>query len=176
MDEASKLAALVGSAAHSLVVVADNGLGDEGSKVVVIVPADTLDGKGDVSSRDVVVTDTDLRTDEGGLSLRLEVRRVLDRGGGKAAKVLLSEVHELLVGDATSADENHAVGSVVVLDVVGELGTGDIADVLTGAEDGTAERLVLEGGGMQVVEHNLVDLLLNLLGLAENDVALTLDG
>lgn len=176
MDKASKLAALMRSATHGLVVVADNGLGHEGGEVVVIVPADTLDSKGDVSSRDVVVTDTDLGTDEARLGLGLEVRRVVDRGGGKAAEVLLSEVDELLVGDATSTDEYHAVGSVVVLDVVGELGAGNIADVLAGAEDGAAERLVLEGSGVQVVEDNFVNLLLNLLGLAEDDVALTLDG
>jgi hypothetical protein len=62
-----------------------------------------------------------------------------------------------------------------VLDVVGELGTGDIADVLAGAENGATERLVLESSGVKVVEDDLLDLLLDLLGLAEDDVALTLD-
>jgi hypothetical protein len=80
------------------------------------------------------------------------------------------------VGDATRVDEDHAVSSVVVLDVVGKLGAGDIADVLAGAEDGAAKGLVLESSSVKVVENNLLDLLLDLLGLAEDDVALTLDG
>jgi len=36
--------------------------------------------------------------------------------------------------------------------------------------------LLLEGGGVKVVENNLLELLLNLLGLAEDHIALTLDG
>jgi hypothetical protein len=80
------------------------------------------------------------------------------------------------VGNATGGSENHAVGSVVVLDVVGEFGAGNVTDVLAGAENGAAERLVLESSGVQVVKDNLLNLLLNLLGLSENDVALALDG
>ena len=76
----------------------------------------------------------------------------------------------------TRVDKDHAVSGVVVLDVVGELGAGDVADVLAGAENGAAERLVLESSGVKVVKDNLLDLLLNLLGLAKDDVALTLDG
>jgi hypothetical protein len=80
------------------------------------------------------------------------------------------------VGDATSTDEDHAVGSVVGVDVVGQLGACDVANVFAGTQDGAAERLVLIGGGVQVVKYNFVQLLLNLLGLAEDDVALPLDG
>jgi hypothetical protein len=80
------------------------------------------------------------------------------------------------VGNATGSGENHAVGGVVVLDVVDELGAGNVTDVLAGAEDGAAKGLVLEGSGVQVVEDNLLNLLLDLLGLSENDVALALDG
>lgn len=35
---------------------------------------------------------------------------------------------------------------------------------------------MLEGGGVQVVEDDLLHLLLDLLGLAEDDIALALDG
>ena len=35
---------------------------------------------------------------------------------------------------------------------------------------------MLEGSGVQVVKDDLLDLLLNLLGLPQDDVALTLDG
>jgi len=80
------------------------------------------------------------------------------------------------VGDTTGTDENHAVSSVVVLDVVGELGPGDVTDVLAGAEDGSAKGLVLVGGGVEVVEDDLLNLLLDLLRLSEDDIALALDG
>jgi hypothetical protein len=80
------------------------------------------------------------------------------------------------VGDTTGSNENHTVSSVVVLDVVGKLGSGDVADVLARAENGAAKGLVLESSGVEVIENNLLDLLLNLLGLSEDNVALTLDG
>lgn len=176
VDKAGELAALVGSVAHSLVVVADDGLGDKSGEVVLRVPADTLDGEGNVGSADGVVTDADVGTDEVGLLLRQNVGLVLDTLAGETREVLLGKVDELLVGDATGADEDHALGSVVVLDVVGELSAGDVADVLAGAEDGAAQRLALEGSGVEVVKDDLLDLLLDLLGLAEDDVALALDG
>lgn len=176
VDEAAELAALVRSAAQSLVVVADDGLGDQGGEVVGVVPADTLDSNGDVGGGDSVVADAQVRADELGLPLGQQVGGVGDRGGGQAGEVLVSQLDELLVRDATGTDEDHAVGGVVGLDVVGELGAGDVPDVLLGAEDGAAQGLVLEGGGVQVVEDNLVQLLLNLLGLTQDDVALALDG
>jgi hypothetical protein len=80
------------------------------------------------------------------------------------------------VGDTTGTNKNHAVSSVVVLDVVGKLGSGDVADVLARAEDGAAKGLVLESSGVEVIENDLLNLLLDLLGLAEDNVALTLDG
>lgn len=176
VDEAAKLAALVRSIAHSLVIVSDNSLGDKSSEVVLGVPANTLDSEGDVGSADGVVTDTDVGADEVGLLLGQKVGLVLNTLAGETREVLLGEIDKLLVRNTTRADEDHALGSVVVLDIVGELGAGDVADVLAGTEDGAAQRLALEGSGVQVVKDNLLDLLLDLLGLAEDDVALALDG
>lgn len=78
--------------------------------------------------------------------------------------------------DAAGADENHAVGSVIVGNVCGQVGLGDGEDVFLGAEDGAAERLVLERGGMQVVKHNFFKLLIDLFLLAQDHVTLALDG
>lgn len=176
MNEAAELAALVGSVAESLVVVANDSLGNEGSEVVVVGPADTLNGDSNVGGGDGVVADTDIGTDEVGLLLGEDGSAALGGGSRELGEVLVGHLDELLVGNATGANENHAVGGVVVLDVVHELGTGDVTDVLTGAEDGAAEGLVLVGGSVEVVENNLLELLLNLLRLAKDDVALALDG
>lgn len=176
MNEAAELASLVRSVAHRLVVVADDGLCDQSGEVVGVVPADTLNGDGDVGGGNGVVTDSDIRANEVGLLLGLEVGTRGDGGGGKASEVLIGHLHQLLVGDATSANKNHAVSGVVVLDVVGELGAGDVTNVLAGAEDGAAQRLVLEGSGVKMVENNLLELLLDLLRLPQDNIPLALNG
>lgn len=175
VDESAELAAGVGGVAKSLVVVANNGLGDKSGEVVIIAPADTLNSNADVGGRDGVVADSDVGTDEIGPLLGKEVGASLGGLGGEAGEVLLGHLNELLVGDAAGTNKNHAVGGVVALDVVGELGAGDIADVLAGTEDGAAQRLVLVCDGVQVIENNLVQLLLNLLRLAQNDIAFPLN-
>lgn len=40
------------------------------------------------------------------------------------------------------------VGSVVVFDVVGKFGFGDVMDVFVGVEDGVVEGLLLVSGGV----------------------------
>lgn len=176
VDPAAELAALVGSLANSLVVVADNSLSNESSEVVLGIPADTLNGEGDVGSRHAIISDTDIRAHEVSLLLGAEVGTSLGTAGGETSEVLLSKLNELLVGDTTGSNENHTVSSVVVLDIVGKLGSGDVANVLARAENGAAKGLVLESSSVEVIENNLLDLLLNLLGLSEDNVALTLDG
>lgn len=79
------------------------------------------------------------------------------------------------MGDATSTNQHHAVSGIVVLDVVHELGPGDVTDVLLRPQDCAAQGLVLEGGGVKVVKDDLLNLLLNLLRLAQDDVAFSLD-
>lgn len=166
----------VGSVAHGAVPVANDGLGDESGEVVGRLPRDTLDGNGNVGGVHGVVTETDLRADEVGLGAAGSTNELGLGGGLELAKVLLGELDEGLVGNATSADKDHAVRLVVVGDVLGEVVLLDGEDVLAGAEDGAAESLALEGGSVKVVEDNLLNLLVNLLLLAENDVPLALDG
>lgn len=178
-DESAELAAHIRGVAHCAVPVANDGLGDESGEVVIVLPADTLNSNGDVGGRHGVVADPDLRADKVGLGLLLlgeDLGGVVGRLGGEGAEVLLGEIDKLLVGNTTSSDEDHAVSSVVGLDVVLKVGALDALDVLLGAEDGTSEGLSLESGSVEVVENDLLELLVNLLLLAENDIALTLNG
>jgi hypothetical protein len=177
-DVGAELAAEEGRLAHSAVPVTDDGLGNEGGEVVIVLPADTLNGESDVSGGDGVVTETDLGANElgGALLLGSEGKGSGSRGlAGEGTEVFLGEADELLVGDTTSTNEDHAVSSVVGLDVVGQVVTGDGLDVLLGAEDGAAKGLALVSGGVQVVEDDLLELLVNLLLLAQDHVTLTLN-
>lgn len=81
----------------------------------------------------------------------------------EASEMLFSKLNQLLVRDATGGSKNHPVGSVVVLDVVDELHSCDVTDVLAGAENSATKRLMLEGGGMKVIEDDLLNLLLDFL-------------
>ena len=176
MDNAAQLATLVRSIAEGLVVVANDSLGDQSSEVVGVVPADTLNSNSDVGSRDSVVTDPNIRANEVGLPLGQDICLALGSLRRQVREVLLGHLDELLMRDTTSADENHAVCGVVVLDVVDKLGASNIADVLTGAEDGTAQGVALEGSSVKVIKDNLLELLLNLLSLAEDDITFPLNG
>lgn len=179
VDEGAELAAEVGGVAHGTVPVADNGLGDERSEVVVILPADTLNGKGNVGRGDSVIPESDLRPDEFGGPLLLGRKGNGSGGRGLArevTEVLLGEFDELLVGNAAGTNEDHAIGGVVGLDVFDEVLPVDGLDVLLGTEDGAAKGLALEGGSVEVVEDNLLELLINLLLLAQDHIALTLNG
>jgi hypothetical protein len=80
------------------------------------------------------------------------------------------------VRDAAGANEHHAVSSVVGLDIVDQVVALDAADVFGGAEDGAAERLVLEGGRVEVVEDDFFELLVDLFLFAEDNIALALNG
>lgn len=179
VDSRAELTAKVGRVAHSTVPVADNGLGDEGSEVVVVIPADALDRESNVGSRDGVVTESDFGSDELRSTLLLSGNGDSSRGGGlvrEPTKVLLSQSDELLMRDATGANKNHAIGRVIGLDVVDEVVAADGLDVLLGAEDSSAKGLALVSGGMEVVENNLLQLLVNFLLFAQDHVTLALDG
>lgn len=63
-----------------------------------------------------------------------------------------SEGNKLLVIDGTSTNKDHTVSLVVVLNVAGELGLGDVENVFLRAKDGATKRLVLESNGVEVVK------------------------
>ena len=56
----------------------------------------------------------------------------------------------------------HSRPAVVSLDVVRQVGSGQILDVSCGSKDCTAEGAVLKSGGVEVIEEHLFHLLLNL--------------
>lgn len=161
--------------AERTVPVAHDGLENKHGEVVGRLPRDTLDGEGNVGSGAGVVTDADLRADKLGLGTRAlaELDGVLT--DGEVAKVLLGKLDKRVVLDATSTDKDHAVSSVVGLDVLGEVVTLDGEDVVLGPEDGAAEGLALEGNSVEVVKDNLLLELVDLLLLTEDDITLALN-
>ncbi len=175
MHEAAQFAALVRSIPERLVVVAYDSLGHKRGKVVLVVPAHALYCNGNVGGWDSVVPDAHVRADEVGLLLGEKIGTGLRAGGRKLVEVLVGHLDQLLVRNATSTDQNHPVGCVVVLDVVHQFCPGNVTDVFTRSEDGTAQGLVLVGRGMEVVEYDLLNLLLDLFGFSEDDIAFSLN-
>jgi hypothetical protein len=175
VEHGRELGSQVGSVTKGTVEVTDDGLGNEGGEVVGVLPADTLNSDGDVGGGDGVVTHANLRSDEVGL--RSTGGSDGDgRGGGlKSREVLLSQLNELLVGDSSGTNKDHAVSLVVGVDVLLKVGLLDGKDVLLRSEDGAAESLSLESSGVKVVEDNLLELLVDLLLLANDNLTLALD-
>jgi hypothetical protein len=176
VQDSRQLAAQVGSVAHGTVVVSNDGLGDKGGEVVGVLPADTLNGNSDVGGGDGVVAHADLGADEVGLLGMGGAEGQRAAGRLEAGEVLLGQLDELLVGDSSSTDKDHAVSLVVGRNVVLKILLLDRQDVLSGTKDGAAEGLALERGSVQVVEDNLLELLVDLLLLPKDDVALALNG
>lgn len=175
--------ALVSGGADGSVVVADDGLGDQGSVVVLGGPRDTLDGNGNVGHGHGVVSESDLGSHKVGDGVLVGVltRRSGGTEGngrlgrGQVGEVLLGELDEGVVVDGSGSDQDHSVGGVVLGDELSQLGVGDGLDVLSGAQDGSAQGLVHEGGGVQVVEDNLLVLLVDLLELPGDDLSFSVN-
>lgn len=179
MDEGAELAAKVWRATHGAVPVTDDGLCDKCGEVVGVLPADTLNCDGDVSGRQGVVSDTDFRANEVGSSLLGGDSASLNTSsgsGGQVGEVLLGQFNQLLVRDTTSTDKDHAVSGVVGLDVLLEVHALEVLNVLTGTENGAAEGLLLECGGMEVVENDFLELLVNFFGFTEDHITFAVDG
>jgi len=120
VDKPLSLLPLVRGITHSLGVVTNDSLGNKGSKVVSRVPAHTLDSEAILA---VPMASSRTRTSKptSGRLLGKQVSMVLGTLARETGEVLLRQLDELLVGNATSTNQDHAVGRVVVLDVVDEL-------------------------------------------------------
>jgi hypothetical protein len=90
--------------------------------------------------------------------------------------VLLSKLDKLLVGNTTSANQNHTVSRVVCLDIVDQVISLNGLNVLGGTQNRTSQWLTLEGCRVQVIEHNFLQLLVYLLRLSQDNVTLALNG
>ena len=122
VDEGRQFGAEVWRVTHRAIPVADDGLGDESGEVIVVFPAHALDCECDVGGGHGVISYPDLGADE--VRFRVDAALLGSRFegvgvvGGHGGEVFLCEIDHLLVRDAAGADEDHAVGSVVCLDVV----------------------------------------------------------
>ena len=94
----------------------------------------------------------------------------------KSGEVLLGKLDELLMGNTSGTNEDHAVSLVVGVYVVNEVGTLDREDIFLWSEDGAAEGLTLESGGMEVIEDDFLELAVDFLLLTDNDVSFSLNG
>lgn len=175
VDEGRETRSEVGSVALCTVIVANDALGDKGGKVVGGLPGDTLNGNGNVGGGKGIVTETDFRANEVRLGTAWSANYLRNLRGLEMTKVLLGKLDEGLVGNTTSADENHAVSLVVLGNVVSQVVALDGHDVLLRSEDSAAQSLTLEGSSVEMVENNLLELLVNLLLLTEDDGALALN-
>lgn len=91
-DKRAELTSEVGRVAHSAIPVANDGLCDQCSEVIIVLPADSLDCERDVRSWDGVITNSNFRADEvrDTLLLSCESRSCRSRGlARKSAEVLL---------------------------------------------------------------------------------------
>lgn len=159
VDERAKLAPEVRRVAHRTIPVANNGLSDESSEVVIVLPADTLNCESNVSSWDSVITNSDVRANEVWLTLLFGGNGGGSRAwwlAGEVSKVLFSKFDELLVRNTTSTNKNHTVSSVVGLDIVDKVFTLNAGNVLLWSKDRSAKRLALESSGVQVIKDDLL--------------------
>lgn len=169
---ASQVGGVVDAAALRAIPGADQGVGDHERNVILIAPSAAFNSDGDVGQRQRVVAHANLRAGE---AAGREQRRLSIEGVLQLSQLLLGQLHQVVVLDAAGGGQHDARRVVVGVDVVLQVLSRDRFDVLGGAEDGVAQRRSLIGGGVQVIEHDLLQVALHLLHLAQDDAALALD-
>ena len=94
----------------------------------------------------------------------------------KPREMLLGKLNELLVGNTSGTNENHAVRLVVSANVVDKVWALDGEDILLWSEDGATEGLTLESGGMEMIKDDFLELPVDFLLFTDNDVSFSLNG
>src|SRR5690606_38958832 len=110
-----------GGSTEASVPATEDALHDHHGEVVGGAPANTLNGDGNVGGVGLVVTDADLRANEGSLGVGETAEAGGVGRGWEGREVLLGELDEFTMVNATSSNEDHAVRGVVGLDVVGQV-------------------------------------------------------
>lgn len=90
--------------------------------------------------------------------------------------MLLCEPHKSVMRNSSSSDKDHSVCLVIGFDIVFQVLPLDGEDVFLWPEDGSSERLTLEGSSMQMVKDDFLNLFLNFFHFAKDDISLPLDG
>ena len=119
----------------------DDRLQHEHGIVIGRGPAASFNSNGNVSLGHGIILETDLRASKvGGERIGLAQASGVS-GHWKIAEVLLGQLDQSIVINTTGTDEDHAVSSVVGLDVVGKVITSQRLDILLGSQDGASESL-----------------------------------
>lgn len=85
---------------------------------------------------------------------------------------MLSEIDKLLVRNTAGTNEDHSISGIVGSDIVDEVLTLDALDVFLWSKDGSAKGLALISSGVQMIEYNFLQLLVDFLLLPENHISL----
>src|SRR3546814_10517615 len=83
------------------------------------------------------------------------VLRFLDPTARKRDEVSFGQSHQFGVIDLASRDQGQAAGPILATPPAMEIFDGDGGNARFVAQDGAAERLVGEGGGLEVVEDDV---------------------
>mmetsp|Transcript_27114 Transcript_27114/g.42130 ORF Transcript_27114/g.42130 Transcript_27114/m.42130 type:complete len:327 (+) Transcript_27114:296-1276(+) len=153
---------------------AQNGLKQHEGEGILAGPACTLKCQGNVCGAIRIEFDSDVGSGED----RSVVVHIHAKGWSfpDISKVFLRQIAELHVIHGSSSRNHHATSGVVLIDVLLQIGLGQAANVLFRTENGSSEPRSLKGGGVQMVQDQLLLLLVHLLHLAQNDSTLTLNG
>ena len=106
-----------------------------------------------------------------------EARRLgrIDRAGGKRAEPGLGHLDQPLMLDLAGGDQGDAAGAIAAAPPVVQILDRDGVDARLVAEDRAAERLVVIGGGPEIVEDDVGRRVPRLAQLLEDDVLLALE-
>merc|ERR1719411_523395 len=168
----SQSGAVVSSTTHGPVPVTNQSVGHHQRNVVRVCPPAALHSDGHVGQGHGVVPDPHVAP---GVPAVLVQGDLVGDINTDLAEVFLRHGAELRVVHPASAGQDHPGALVVGVDVVHQVVTADALDVLGGAEDGPAQGGALVGHGVEVVEHHVLQVHLNLLHLSEDDPSVPLD-
>lgn len=160
---------VVHSTALRTIPGADQGVGHHKRHIVLVGPSATLNGNRDMSQWNRVIANANLRSGESACAQLgcFAVERVV-----QLAQMTLRQIDQLLVVHSASGGQNNTIRLVVAAHVVLQIRLSDRLDVLCGSQNRLAQWSSLESSGVQMVEHDFLQIGLHFLHLAQNNSAL----